>query len=79
MKRLTGSPTKAVIVGEVKTSLSKALVSKISAISGMNISLVMQPVDDYTLFVVGRNWKLRETATTEIGTQNAFLMSIEEI
>ena len=79
MKRLTGSPTKAVIVGEVKTSLSKALVNKMSAISGMNISLVMQPVDDYTLFVGGRNWKLRETATTEIGTQNAFLLSIEEI
>jgi len=63
----------------VKTSLSKALVSKISAISGMNISLVVEPVGEYTLFVVGRYWKLRETATTEIGTQNAFLLSIEEI
>jgi len=79
VKQLTATPSKGVVVGEVKTSLSKALVSKISAISGMNISLVVEPVGEYTLFVVGRYWKLRETATTEIGTQNAFLLSIEEI
>ena len=79
VKKVTGSPRKAVIVGEVKTALANALVEKMSAINGMKISLVAQPVGDYTLFVQGRTWMLREASSAEVGSQKAHLLSIEAL
>ena len=80
LRTFTGNSYKAVVVGEVKSDLLNALIAKVATLPGLSFSAVMEPTNDYTLFVVTRSdWKFREMTTETVGTQTDYILAVEAL
>ncbi|MBQ8047335.1 MAG: hypothetical protein IJ196_05360 [Prevotella sp.] len=79
VKKFSASAYKAVVVGEVKTSIADDLKAQLATLPAMKLTLV-EPAGEYTIFMTtGESYILRSTATETVGTQTAYTLSIEEL
>ena len=77
LSKYLGNAYKAVVVGEVKTTLTDDLKNKLASVPSTVFSRI-EPAGEYTLFVATRsNYILRDIGKEAVGSQTAYSLSIE--